>query len=126
MIIIKYTYEHLNDVKGSQYERSLPDFLLRLPALGLAIKYSKAIPPICVVNELLAKGKLDAGMGGCFSWTPTQIDQLTYQELVNSMLDMLGDDVIVFTDESVTLEEWALSVMELHRQQRGEDNDVSN
>ena len=46
---------------------------------------SKIIPPMRVVNEVLKKGVLDAGMSGGCRWTPVQLSESEYAELVVEM-----------------------------------------
>jgi hypothetical protein len=47
-------------------EGSVADLLFDVPYFFLA----KIMPPMDVVNEVLQKGVVDAGMSGCYKWKP--------------------------------------------------------
>jgi hypothetical protein len=46
---------------------------------------SEVIPPIDVINEVLKKGVVDAGMSGGCRWKPFQLDTQEYSELVSQL-----------------------------------------
>ncbi len=46
---------------------------------------SKLVPPLVVVNSVLAQGKDDAGMSGGCKWKPFQLTQAEYDEMVAEM-----------------------------------------
>ena len=48
------------------------------------------VPPLAVINDLLSKGNINAGMSGGASWKPFSIDQAEYEELVEEMLTLPG------------------------------------
>jgi hypothetical protein len=58
-------------------EGTVADLLFDIPYFFLA----KIIPPIDVVNEVLQKGVMDAGMSGGCKWKPLQLDAKSYAEL---------------------------------------------
>jgi hypothetical protein len=54
---------------------------------------SEVIPPICVVNEVLNKGVVDAGMSGGCRWKPFQVSVEEYADLVGELRKMNFADI---------------------------------
>lgn len=57
-------------------------------SLLLSIPYffvSEVIPPIFVINDVLKKGVVDAGMSGGCRWKPFQLDEEEYGDLVSKL-----------------------------------------
>jgi hypothetical protein len=65
-------------------EGSVADLLMDIPYFFIA----KIIPPIDVVNEVLQKGVLDAGMSGGCKWKPVQLDAASYTKLAADLRQM--------------------------------------
>jgi hypothetical protein len=86
------TYRELSHgVLGDAVEASLPDFLLRLPYVLGRLPWTRssiplaATPPLFVLNDVLAKGVLDAGMSGGAEWEPFQITAVEWEELASAI-----------------------------------------
>ncbi|MGB7847805.1 MAG: hypothetical protein WBL63_19490 [Candidatus Acidiferrum sp.] len=73
-------YEILAAVGPGRFlkEGGLADLLFEIPYFFLA----EIIPPIGVVNEILNRGTVDAGMSGGCKWKPFQVDRTMYAKLV--------------------------------------------
>ena len=56
---------------------TVADVLLEIPYLLM----TRIIPPLRVVNDLLAKGISDAGMSGGCRWEPFQVTPVEWEEL---------------------------------------------
>lgn len=57
-------------------------------SLLLSIPYffvSEVIPPIFVINDVLRKGVVDAGMSGGCRWKSFQLDEVEYEDLVSKL-----------------------------------------
>ncbi len=54
---------------------------------------SEVIPPICVVNEVLKKGVVEAGMSGGCRWKPFQLSVEQYADLVGELKKMNFADI---------------------------------
>jgi len=67
---------------------TLLDLLLALPAR------LDFMPPLAVVNDILRKGEMNAGMSGGASWKPFSINDSEYAELVEELLTLPGYNVI--------------------------------
>jgi len=87
--------------KRSFTEGSLVDLLFDIPYFFLA----KIVPPIEVVNEVLEKGKVEAGMSGGCKWKPFQLDLPLYAKLVTE-LKQLGFLEIRPPDWVTTHSDW--------------------
>jgi hypothetical protein len=59
---------------------SLADLVLALPYVVL-----HEIPPRRVLNDILVRGVLDAGMSGGCIWKPLELDQLEFEDLVGEL-----------------------------------------
>lgn len=44
------------------------------------------IPSQVVLNSIFLQGELNAGMGGVFKWTPFEIDEFEYKDIVSSLI----------------------------------------
>lgn len=65
-------------------EGSVADLLFDIPYFFLA----RIIPPMPVVNEVLIKGIVDAGMSGGCKWKPFQLDDASYAKLAADLRQM--------------------------------------
>jgi hypothetical protein len=72
---------------------SLDKFLLALPAFRFQINLYAIAPPLHVVNEILATGKDDAGMGGGAEWKPFQISSEEYEEVILQWATVLPNGI---------------------------------
>jgi len=99
----KVKYEILAAVgPGRLFEEGgLADLLFDIPYLFLG----KIIPPIGVVNEILRKGTVDAGMSGGCKWKPFRVDRTSYAKLVAD-LKKLGFRVVEPADWVTTHSDW--------------------
>jgi hypothetical protein len=75
------------------------DLLRHIPYL-LAMQL---LPPLVVVNDLLSRGEVDAGMSGGARWTPFSLDEEEWREIADILK---AEDRVV--DEAVP--EWAQSM----------------
>lgn len=66
----------------SKREGTLQDLLESVPYFFL----KGFIPPLTVVNEILRRGRADAGMSGGCEWAPFEIDPAEYEALVEALL----------------------------------------
>ncbi len=103
---IVFNHSHINDPEGSEKTTVLDDFILHLPGIGLTIRKTKLIPPLNVINELLSTGKCDAGMSGCYEWTPCKIDVDEFEQLKVSLEKALGSDSHTLEKEDLSLKKW--------------------
>ena len=76
-------YEVLTAVGSGTIKESgtLKDLLFEIPYLLT----SGLIPPLRVLNDILRKGIVDAGMSGGCKWQPFEIGQAEYEELAGSL-----------------------------------------
>ena len=65
-------------------EGSVADLLFDIPYFFVA----KILPPMAVVNEVLQKGVVDAGMSGGCKWKPFQLDDASYAKLAADLRQM--------------------------------------
>jgi hypothetical protein len=65
-------------------EGGVADLLFDIPYFFLA----RIIPPMDVVNEVLQKGVVDAGMSGGCRWKPFQLDAASYAKLAAELQQM--------------------------------------
>ena len=61
---------------------TLKEFLLESPVFAYELKVFGVMPPLHVLNEILGKGKYDAGMSGACEWKPFEVNSDEYAELV--------------------------------------------
>ena len=80
-------YKTHGAVGGDSWKHgSLTEFLFDIPPLGYVFQGLRLIPPAHILNELLTRGVLDAGMSGGCRWKPFQISSSEYDELVEDLL----------------------------------------
>lgn len=77
-------YEGYNRRRTVRQRAPLIDFVLDLHL----IRWDGAIPPLHVLNEVLAAGKLDDAIGPAITWRPFQINEAEYAELVEALLTL--------------------------------------
>ena len=85
-ILEKLKYKILPPVGPGSFstEGSVADLLFDVPYFFLA----RIIPPMDVVNEVLQKGVVDAGMSGGCKWKPFQLDGASYATLAADLRQM--------------------------------------
>jgi hypothetical protein len=85
-ILEKLKYKILPPVGPGSFstEGSVADLLFDIPYFFLA----RIIPPMDVVNEVLQKGVVDAGMSGGCKWKPLQLDAASYAKLAADLRQM--------------------------------------
>lgn len=69
---VSYTQE-----PGGVAEGTLLEFLMAIPNL----LHGGILPPLRVLNNVLARGEFDAGPGGAVRWEPFQLTQAEFVEL---------------------------------------------
>ena len=73
---------------------------------------NRIVPPLRVVNDVLRRGGVDAGMSGACAWEPFQIDEPAWRDLVERLTARSDRCEFVEPPASVTtLEEWHAWVM---------------
>lgn len=84
--LVKLKYKILPPVGPGRFstEGSVADLLFDIPYFFLA----RIIPPMAVVNEVLPKGVVDAGMSGGCKWKPFQLDHASYAKLAADLRQM--------------------------------------
>lgn len=112
---IEYIHSHVNNPAGDLCKTDIATFLLGLPTIGLAIRQAKLIPPLCVVNEVLVSGKVDAGMSGCFQWEPITVDEAEYKAIQDSLIGNIGEGASVSDQGNVSLTKWMSQAMKHFR-----------
>ena len=65
------------------------DLVLDIPHFRLP-RSGGTLPPLAALNAVLSEGVSDAGMSGCCEWTPLQIAEDEYSELVPDLLTEPG------------------------------------
>jgi hypothetical protein len=85
-ILEKLKYKILPPVGPGSFstEGSIADLLFDIPYFFLA----RIIPPMDVVNEVLHKGVVDAGMSGGCKWKSLQLDAASYAKLAADLRQM--------------------------------------
>jgi hypothetical protein len=116
---VKFKHSHINDPSGSEESLALESFILKQPGIGLTIRKAKAIPPFQVVNELLASGKNDAGMGGCFEWEPFEIQEKEFWALKQSLEQAFEGEALIIDEEGLTLKRWMSLVRSQYKDKPG-------
>jgi hypothetical protein len=92
---------------------SLAELLFDIPHLGHVLRVAKVIPPLHILNELLASGVSEAGMSGGCKWSPFEISESEYLELVEDLITLPGAGLVI--DPGLTkadnLDAWILEVI---------------
>jgi hypothetical protein len=79
----RVTYQTIaHGAVGDPVEGSLQEFLLSIPYLLVP---PGPIPPLYVLNDVLAKGIRDAGMSGGCQWEPFLITPAEWEELASAL-----------------------------------------
>jgi len=83
MINVKFrVFPGTSDARPPWEYAPLNEFLLTTPVFVYELQAFGVAPPIHVLNEILANGNHDAGMGGACEWEPFQLNSDEYSELV--------------------------------------------
>jgi hypothetical protein len=92
---------------------SLTELLFDIPHLAHPLRVFKVIPPFHILNEILISGISEAGMSGGCQWSPFQISEKEYDELVEDLLALpeAGLSVNVELQNSRNLKEWNRRVL---------------
>ena len=108
------SYVVLGGVGGEfPQQGTVADLLLAVPYLLTP----RLIPPLHIVNDLLAKGIDDAGMSGGVQWEPFQITQSEWDALAQHLTQLPDDESCEFVppaDWVQTIDDWSAWVM-IHR-----------
>ena len=72
----------------------------------------KYIPPLAVVNTVLAGGKCDAGMSGGAIWKPFTVSKEQYESLTRELVER-GLSPLDTPDWVITLSDWTIWVCEV-------------
>lgn len=86
------------------------DLLLKIPYLLNA----RIVPPLHVINDLLAKGGHSAGMSGGCHWVPFQMTPSEWENLVQHLASLPDDDAcetVQPPDWVHTVEDWQTWIM---------------
>ena len=89
---------------------SAADLLLDIPYLLTA----RIVPPLHVVNDLLAKGISDAGMSGGCEWEPLQITASEWDEVAAVLRALSYDEAYEFVEPPIwveTVDDWHAWIM---------------
>ena len=89
---------------------TVADLLAAIPYLLTA----RIIPPLHVVNDLLAKGLDDAGMSGGCQWEPFQITEAEWEDLASQLKSLPNDEACEFVqppDWVEFLHDWQAWIM---------------
>jgi hypothetical protein len=105
------SYVVLGGVGGEFPEQgTVADLLLAIPYLLSA----KIIPPLHIVNDLLARGAKNAGMSGGCQWEPFQLNRSEWDELAHHLQSQPGHSRFQFVPPPewvVTVEDWQSWIM---------------
>ena len=108
------SYVVLGGVGGEFPETgTVADLLQAIPYLLIA----QIVPPLHVVNDVLAKGSRNSGMSGGCEWKPFQLSQAEWEELSRHLQSEPDDSSFQFVqppDWVVTVEDWQSWIM-IHR-----------
>lgn len=96
-------------IPGEQIDASVADFLTDIPYLLIA----GIVPPLHVVNNLLAKGISDAGMSGGCRWEPFELTDAEWQQ-TRAELEQHGGQLqyVEPPDWVATLEDWQIWIFD--------------
>ena len=105
------SYIVLGGTGGEFPERgTVADLLLEIPYLLTA----RIIPPLHVINDLLAKGLDDAGMSGGCEWEPFQIVESEWEDLASHLKSLPDDEACEFVqppDWVESVDDWRAWIM---------------
>jgi hypothetical protein len=80
--IIKYSRQDWYQCECGEREEPLSTFLYDLPNLTAC----NVLPPLHILNILLARGWAGGSMSPKFTWNPFEISELEYQEILPKLL----------------------------------------
>lgn len=80
---VEFKSFHRSGLKGEATLVSIADLVRAMPYLMTA----GFIPPRRVMNEVLARGGFDLGMGGAGKWRPLELDENDYREVVADLVE---------------------------------------
>jgi hypothetical protein len=86
-------------------EGTVADLLDAIPYLLV----TRIVPPLAVLNEVLATGEVDAGMSGGCRWEPFSLTPADFNDLVASLAARQGDTEARYVEPPAwvrTYEEW--------------------
>ena len=97
---------------GGEFERqgTVADLLMAVPYLLM----SRIIPPLPVTNDLLMRGRVDAGMSGGCRWDPFQLTEAEWGELVEHLKSLPDDKACEFVppaDWVENIDDWQVWIM---------------
>lgn len=107
-----FTYEILPAMGSGTLKQhgTTKDLLKNIPYLFS----SGIIPPEFVVNEILSKGKVDAGMSGGATWEPYTLNTGNFDSLVKELESSPGAGALVYKQPDLWVknyEDWNIWVM---------------
>ena len=106
MIKIEFNHIHVNNPEGEFRCERLGEFFINNPQYGLLIRRSECFPSLSAINELLARGKSDAGMSGVYEWKPIRLNENEYDEVKADIESKLSKKFLNdFTDDG-TIKNW--------------------
>ena len=103
---IEYTEYSIPNPEEILRNGLLENFLVDNPPCGLLISRGHMFPPLSALNELLSKGKYDAGMGGAWEWTPFQITAAEHSALKQKTEKLLEVNLSGCLDETMSFKKW--------------------
>ena len=89
---------------------TVAELLSEIPYLLTA----RIVPPLHVVNDLLAKGLDSAGMSGGCEWEPFQITASEWEDLASHLMSLTDDEACEFVqppDWVETIDDWQAWIM---------------
>jgi hypothetical protein len=103
----RVTYQTIaHGAVGDPVEGSLEEFLLLLPYV--LSQPGGPMPPLFVLNDVLAEGVLDAGMSGGCQWEPFLITPAEWEELASALARTNGLVVVEPAAWVRTYSDWSL------------------
>lgn len=72
----------------------------------------RLLPPLAVVNDLLSRGEMDAGMSGGARWTPFALSPEEWREIAQVLKDEDGVEDAPVAEWVQTMDDWPIWVME--------------
>lgn len=98
VMMISYTYRPPTGCE-QEVKDDLVNFLLDIPSLF----FLNYVPPIAVLNDVLASGGRDAGMSGGCKWQPFALDETDYVAVINRLKTM-ADRPLVFVESPTDIQ----------------------